>query len=139
MKKNDENQNSDSGLTRRIYKKANLDDTVVNIKKDSSDDFNLLSGDEMMDYVPGVDDVDHFDFDESDIEHYRKLNEQEAVERDRRRKQRAAEKQWIAQNQQRTENSGQRRISSVQKNWMNNRRKRDRINRPARPQQKRFL
>ena len=103
MKKNDENQNSDSGLTRRIYKKANLDDTVVNIKKDSSDDFNLLSGDEMMDYVPGVDDVDHFDFDESDIEHYRKLNEQEAVERDRRRKQRAAEKQWIAQNQQRTE------------------------------------
>ena len=47
--------------------------------------------------------MDHFDFDESDIEHYRKLNEQEAVERDRRRKQRAAEKQWIAQNQQRTE------------------------------------
>ena len=105
MKKNDENQNSDSGLTRRIYKKANLDDTVVNIKKDSSDDFNLLSGDEMMDYVPGVDDVDHFDFDESDIEHYRKLNEQEAAERDRRRKQRAAEKQRAAQNQQRTEKS----------------------------------
>ena len=55
MKKNDENQNSDSGLTRRIYKKANLDDTVVNIKKDSSDDFNLLSGDEMMDYLEAHD------------------------------------------------------------------------------------
>lgn len=103
MKKNDENQNSDSGLTRRVYKKANLDDTVVNIKKDSSNDFNLLSDDEMMDYVPGVDDVDHFDFDESDIERYRKLNEQEAAERDRRRKQRAAEKQRAAKNQQRTE------------------------------------
>ena len=102
MKRNDENQNSDSGLTRRIYKKANLDDTVVNTKKDSADDFNLLSDDEMMDYVPGVDDVDHFDFDESDIERYRKLNEQEAAERDRRRKQRAAEKQRAIKDQQRT-------------------------------------
>lgn len=102
MKRNDENQNSDSGLTRRVYKKANLDDTVVNIKKDSADDFNLLSDDEMLDYVPGVDDVDHFDFDESDIERYRKLNEQEAAERDRRRKQRAAEKQRAAKKQQYT-------------------------------------
>lgn len=107
MKKNEENQNSDSGLTRRVYKKANLDDTVVNIKRDSSDDFNLLSDDEMLDYVPGVDDVDHFDFDENDIEHYRKLNEQEAAERDRRRKQRALEKQR-AQNKQ-TDQSRERR------------------------------
>ena len=64
MKKNDENQNNDSGMTRRVYKKASLDDTVVNVRKDPSDDFDLLSDDGMMDYVPGVDDVDHFDFDE---------------------------------------------------------------------------
>ena len=83
MKKNDENQNNDSGMTRRVYKKASLDDTVVNVRKDPSDDFDLLSDDGMMDYVPGVDDVDHFDFDEKDIEHYRKVNEQEAAERDR--------------------------------------------------------
>ena len=67
MKKNDENQNNDSGMTRRVYKKASLDDTVVNVRKDLSDDFDLLSDDGMMDYVPGVDDVDHFDFDEKDI------------------------------------------------------------------------
>ena len=67
MKKNDENQNNDSGMTRRVYKKASLDDTVVNVRKDPSDDFDLLSDDGMMDYVPGVDDVDHFDFDEKDI------------------------------------------------------------------------
>ena len=73
MKKNDENQNNDSGMTRRVYKKASLDDTVVNVRKDPSDDFDLLSDDGMMDYVPGVDDVDHFDFDEKDIEHYRKV------------------------------------------------------------------
>ena len=97
MKKNDENQNNDSGMTRRVYKKASLDDTVVNVRKDPSDDFDLLSDDGMMDYVPGVDDVDHFDFDEKDIEHYRKVNEQEAAERDRRRKQRALEKQRTAQ------------------------------------------
>ncbi|MFR8550468.1 MAG: penicillin-binding transpeptidase domain-containing protein [Coprococcus sp.] len=100
MKKNDENQNNDSGMTRRVYKKASLDDTVVNVRKDPSDDFDLLSDDGMMDYVPGVDDVDHFDFDEKDIEHYRKVNEQEAAERDRRRKQRALEKQRTAQKQQ---------------------------------------
>ena len=35
MKKNDENQNNDSGMTRRVYKKASLDDTVVNVRKDS--------------------------------------------------------------------------------------------------------
>lgn len=66
-------------------------------------------------------DVDHFDFDEKDIEHYRKVNEQEAAERDRRRKQRALEKQRTAQN------------SSVkQRNQMNSRREKDRINRPLR-------
>ena len=118
MKKNDENQNNDSGMTRRVYKKASLDDTVVNVRKDPSDDFDLLSDDGMMDYVPGVDDVDHFDFDEKDIEHYRKVNEQEAAERDRRRKQRALEKQ---------------------RNQMNSRREKDRINRPLRLLQTRFL
>jgi len=82
-----------------VYKKANLDDTVVNVRKNPADDFNLLSDDEMMDYVPGVDDVDHFDFDESDIERYRKLNEQEAAERDKRRKQRAEAKQRAAAKQ----------------------------------------
>ena len=41
MKKNDENQNNDSGMTRRVYKKASLDDTVVNVRKDPSDDFDL--------------------------------------------------------------------------------------------------
>ena len=47
MKKNDENQNNDSGMTRRVYKKASLDDTVVNVRKDPSDDFDLLSDDGM--------------------------------------------------------------------------------------------
>ena len=48
MKKNDENQNNDSGMTRRVYKKASLDDTVVNVRKDPSDDFDLLSDDGMI-------------------------------------------------------------------------------------------
>ena len=83
----------------RVYKKASLDDTVVNVRKDPSDDFDLLSDDGMMDYVQGVDDVDHFDFDEKDIEHYRKVNEQEAAERQTQER-RALEKQRTAQKQQ---------------------------------------
>ncbi|MFQ9388082.1 MAG: hypothetical protein ACLR1V_03970 [Coprococcus sp.] len=67
----------------------------------------------MMDYVPGVDDVDHFDFDEKDIEHYRKVNEQEAA-RERQTQEAACgwrnsvaissvQKTAAVQNQQRTE------------------------------------
>ena len=52
---------------------------LSNVRKDPSDDFDLLSDDGMMDYVPGVDDVDHFDFDE---EGYRTLP-QESMNRKR--------------------------------------------------------
>ena len=102
MKKNDENQNNDSGMTRRVYKKASLDDTVVNVRKDLSDDFDLLSDDGMMDRKP--------------------LRETDA------------------ESSVRWRNSVLLRNSSVkQRNQMNSRREKDRINRPLRLMQTRFL
>lgn len=128
MKKNDENQNNDSGMTRRVYKKASLDDTVVNVRKDPSDDFDLLSDDGMMDYVPGVDDVDHFDFDEKDIEHCRKVMNRKRL------------RETDAGSSVRWRNSVLLRNSSVkQRNQMNSCRGKDRINRPLRLLQTRFL
>lgn len=93
MKNNEENQNSrmsnqmNDGT--RVFRKQNIDDTVVNfhdIHDNRSDDFRLLPEEDMDSYVPGLDDIDHFDFDDSDVERYRKLNEEEARKRAARKK-----------------------------------------------------
>jgi peptidoglycan glycosyltransferase len=64
-------KSSDGKSNNNIYKKQNLDDT-------ETESFDLLHGeDEMTDYTPGIDDIDHFDFDDDDVERYRKLNDKE--------------------------------------------------------------
>lgn len=79
MKKNEENQNKRPTGNGRVYHKESLNDTVM-------DDFNLLSDADMIGYASGVDDIDHFDFDDSDIERYRRLNQQEGPAKDETKK-----------------------------------------------------
>ncbi len=86
MKKNEENQNRRLDDTRHIYRKESLDDTSADVRGSKRDDFDLLPDEDLMGYIPGVDDIDHFDFDDSDVERYRKINEREAEEKAKRKK-----------------------------------------------------
>lgn len=92
MKKNEDTQNNRTNGSGRVYKKQNIDDTIYNIHDRSPNDFDLLPEEDSLDYTFGVDDIDHFDFDDSDVERYRKLNEKEAEERAARKLKKAQEK-----------------------------------------------
>lgn len=97
MKKNEENQNRRPDDTRRIYRKESLDDTETDVRGSKRDDFDLLPDEDMMGYIPGVDDIDHFDFDDSDVERYRRINEREAEEKARQKKKSTAGRQPLKQ------------------------------------------
>lgn len=92
MKKNDENQSGHPDKEKRVYHKESLGDTMSDVCGSKKDDFDLLPDEDMMGYIPGVDDIDHFDFDDSDVEHYRQINEREAERKAERKSERKADK-----------------------------------------------